>query len=157
MLAKRRLEEEEERYSTGGVPVPSDIPASTALLQAMLARQRAEAQDADSYQMSDRSSSAIAQAMQARRAAEARGQDENYGAAGFPAHPVRTSSAVAQAMRARQRAEDGHSGSAAVMQVMQARQRAQESLQNPAPTGPSPLILAMLARQQAQNEFDDGY
>lgn len=75
-----------------------------------------------------------------------------------------TPSALAQAMQARQRADeygdaDGLPSpvSSVMMQVMQARQRAEEAPQNPAPAGSSALIQAMLARQQAQNEYDDGY
>ncbi|KAG8015126.1 Transmembrane channel-like protein 5 [Nibea albiflora] len=127
LLARQRIEDEEERHRAGGVPVPSDISNSSALAQAMLARQRAEDQDEDSYQMSDRHSSSsfgLTYAMQARQVAE---RDENYGIVSV------------------------------MMQVMQARQRAEELPQNPAPAGSSALIQAMLARQQAQNEYDDGY
>ncbi|KAM9363076.1 transmembrane channel-like protein 5 [Symphorus nematophorus] len=167
LLARQRLEEvgEEERRSDGGVPVPSDISTSTsnssALVLAMLARQRAEDQDEDLYQTPDQHSSpssALTQTMQARQAAQDQERDEHYSTAGF------SSSAVTQAMQARQRAEmDGaddadelpSSVSSVMMQVMQARQRAEEPSQNPA--GSSALIQAMLARQQAQNEYDDGY
>ncbi|XP_071361332.1 transmembrane channel-like protein 5 [Trachinotus anak] len=176
LLARQRLEEEEERRSTGGVLVPSDISTSSAMMQAMLARQRAEDQDEDLYQMPDKhlsSSSALTQALQARQMAD--GQDEYYSTAGFSENPASRSSAVIQAMQARQRAEeDGaddtddppSSVSSVMMQVMQARQRAEEEdriqwvpaqLQNQAPSGSSALIQAMLARVLAQNEYDDGY
>lgn len=153
LLAQQDFEEEEERSSTGGVPVPADIPTSSALVQAMLARQRAEDGETDTHPPS---SNAIAQAMQARQAALTRGGDGEHSAAGFPGD---MSSAVTQAMRARRTAEDGlsFSGSDVMTQVMQARWGAGESLQNSAPPGPSALIQAMLARQQAQDEYDDGY
>lgn len=157
LLPQQTFEEEEERSSPGGVPVPVGNPTSSALLQAMLARQRAEDGQAVARQVPDThplSSNAIAQAMQARQAAL--DWDSNYGAAGFPGN---TSSAVAQAMQARRTAEDSpsSSGSDVMAQVMQARWAAGESLQNSAPPGPSALIQAMLARQQAQDEYDDGY
>lgn len=149
LLAQPMFEEEER---AAGMPVPVDNPTSSALLQAMLARQRAEVLQVPETHPS--SSNTIAQAMQARQAALAREGD--YSAAGFPGN---TSSAVAQAMRARQTAEDGlsSSGSDVMAQVMQARWAAKESLQNSAPAEPSALIQAMLARQQAHNEYDDGY
>ncbi|XP_056891021.1 transmembrane channel-like protein 5 [Takifugu flavidus] len=158
LLAKQMFEEE-ERSSSGGVPVPADIPTSSALLQAMLARQRAEDGEFEVHRMPDMhlsSSSAVAQAMQARQASLTRESDQDYSGTGFFGD---TSSAVVQAMRARQTAEDSlsYSGSDVMTQVMQARQRAEESLQDSAPAGPSALIQAMLARQQAQNEYDDGY
>ncbi|KAJ4945152.1 hypothetical protein JOQ06_013688 [Pogonophryne albipinna] len=148
LLARQQLEkEEEERLSTGGVPVPSDISSSSsALIQAMQARQRAEGQE----------------------------RNEHY-STGYYESPTNTSSAVTQAMQARQRAQvEGtddasdptSSVSSVMMQVMQARQRAEEEdrpqwvpapPQIPAPAGSSALIQAMLARQQAQNEYDDGY
>ena len=163
LLARQQLEEEEERRSSGGVPVPSDISTSSALIQAMLARQRADDQDEDKHLSS---SGALAQAVQARQRAEGQERDEYYNA-GFSENP----SAVTQAMQARQRAEEDRddlpsSVSSVMMQVMQARQRAEEEdrtqwvpapPQNPAPAGSSALIQAMLARQQAQNEYDDGY
>ncbi|XP_041790087.1 transmembrane channel-like protein 5 [Chelmon rostratus] len=133
LIARQRLEEEEERYSAGGVPVPSDITTSSALVQAMLARQRAEDQDEDLYHMDDPSpSSALALAMQARQVAQVRDRGDNYSTGGFSENPVNTPSAVTLAMQARQRAEEP-------------------------PQNPSALIQAMLARQQAQNEYDDGY
>lgn len=162
-LLAQTFEEKEERSSTGGVPVPADILTSNALLQAMLARQRAEDGEADAgkpTQVLDThpssSSNAITLAMQARQAALTREQDGEHSVVGFPSH---TSSAVAQAMQARRTAEDGlaSSGSDVMAQVMQARWGAGESPQNSAPTGPSALIQAMLARQQAQDEYDDGY
>ncbi|KAA8595221.1 hypothetical protein FQN60_012356 [Etheostoma spectabile] len=167
-LLVHQLLEEEERRDTGGVPVPADISTSSALIQAMLARQRAYDQDGDEHLSS---SSALSQAMQARQRAEGQEMDEYY-TTGFSENPINTSSAVAQAMQARQRAEeDGaddlpSSVSSVMMQVMQARQIAEEEdrpewvpapTQNPSPAGSSALIQAMLARQQAQNEYDDGY
>ncbi|XP_037620264.1 transmembrane channel-like protein 5 [Sebastes umbrosus] len=169
LLTRQQLEEDEERRSAGGVPIPSNISTSSALIQAMLARQRADDQDEDKS-----SSGALAQAVHARQRAEGQETDEYY-STGFFENPVNTSSAVAQAMQARHRAEeDGpddardlpSSVSGVMMQVMQARQRAEEEdrpqwvpapPQNPAPAGSSALIQAMLARQQAQNEYDDGY
>ncbi|KAL7404148.1 hypothetical protein ABVT39_010516 [Epinephelus coioides] len=166
LLARQQLEEEEERRS--GVPVPSDISTSSSVIQAMWARQRAEDQDGDKS-----SSSALAQAMQARQRAEGQESDDYY-STGFFENPLNTSSAVTRAMQARHRAEDviddardqPSSVSSVMMQVMQARQRAEAEdrtqmvpppPQNPAPAGSSALIQAMLARQQAQNEYDDGY
>ncbi|XP_029293700.1 transmembrane channel-like protein 5 [Cottoperca gobio] len=143
LLARQQLEEEEERRGVGGVP---DISTSSALAQAVQARQRAEGQERDEYYRT-----------------------------GFSENPVNTSSALTQAMQARRRVEeDGaddaqdlpSSVSSVMMQVMQARQRAEEvdrshrvpaHPQNLAPAGSSALIQAMLARQQAQNEYDDGY
>lgn len=159
LLAQQTFEEEEERSSTDGVPVPADIRTSSALIQAMLARQRAEDGEIDVHQVPDThdsSSSAIAQAMKARQDALTLERDGGHSATGFPSDP---SSAVAQAMRARQTAEDGlsSSGSDVMTKVMQAKWGAGESLQNPVPTQPSALIQAMLARQKAQNEYDDGY
>ncbi|XP_054459565.1 transmembrane channel-like protein 5 [Anoplopoma fimbria] len=171
LLARQQLEQDEERRSTGGVPVPSDISTSNALIQAMLARQRAEDQDEDKH---SQSSSALAQAMKARERADGQERDEYY-STGFSEGPIDTSSAVKQAMQARQRAEEDRgddandlpsSVSSVMMQVMQAGQRAEEEdrpqwvpapPQNSAPAGSSALIQAMLARQQAQNEYDDGY
>lgn len=150
LLAQQTFEEEEEeeRSSTDG----ADNRAPSALIQAMLARQRAEDEESvpDTHPSS---SSAIVQAMLARQATLSRERDGKYSAAGFPGD---TSSAVAQAMRARQTAEDDLS-SDVMPQVMQARRLAEESLQNSAPAEPSALIQAMLARQQAQDEYDDGY
>ncbi|XP_019939528.2 transmembrane channel-like protein 5 [Paralichthys olivaceus] len=144
LLARQRLEEEEERWSNGGVLVPSDMSTSSAQMQAMLARQRADDLVEDVYQMSDKhhsSSNALAQALQARQRVEGQERDEYYGAAGFSENTGDPTSPVSSVM----------------MQVMQARQRAEEEEQNPVPSGSSALIQAMLARQQAQNEFDDGY
>lgn len=158
-LAKQIFEEEVEQSSAGGVPVPADIPTSSALLQAMLARQRAEGREAEVPPMPGThlsSSSIIAQAMQARRATLSQELHHDYSGAGFPGD---TSSADTQGMQVRWTAEDGlsYSGSDVMLQVMQARQRAEENLQDSAPAEPSTLIQAMLARQQAQNEYDDGY
>lgn len=157
LLAQRSLEEEEEGYRAGGVPVPSDISTSSALVQAMVSRQRVEEQDADLHQMSP--PSALVQAMQARQAARSEEDDGYHRTAG----PVNASGAMAQAMLARRRAQeygadDAESMSSSVSAVMmQVMQRAEEPHQNAAPAGSSALIQAMLARQQAQNEYDDGY
>lgn len=108
-------------------------------------------------------SSALVQAMQARQAAQSEEGDGYHRTAGLSEGPVNVSGAMAQAMLARRRAEEygpdgaesmSSSVSAVMMQVMQ---RAEEPRQNEAPTGSSALIQAMLARQQAQNEYDDGY
>ena len=58
--------------------------------------------------------------------------------------------------------EDGSSASGVMMQVMEARRRAEEggglrATERSGPGSSSALIQAMLARQQAQNEYDDGY
>lgn len=161
LLAQRSLEEAEEGYRAGGVPVPSDISTSSALVQAMASRQRAEEQDADFYQTSP--PSALVQAMRARQAARPEEDDGYHGSAGLSEDAVNASGAMAQAMLARRRAEEygpadvesmSSSVSAVMMQVMQ---RAEEPHQNAAPAGSNALIQAMLARQQAQNEYDDGY
>ncbi|XP_029910927.1 transmembrane channel-like protein 5 [Myripristis murdjan] len=125
------------------------------------------------------SSSALEQAMQARQRAEVQERDQYSQAADFTDNPLSSSSssAVLQVMQARQSAEGYYrqadntdnlasSMSSVMMKVMQARQRAEEeesvyrvpaAPQNPAPPVSSALIQAMLARQQAQNEYDDGY
>ncbi|XP_008281098.1 transmembrane channel-like protein 5 [Stegastes partitus] len=166
LLARQQFEGEERR-NAGGVPVPSDISTSSAVMQAMVARQRAEREQDDLYHMPDEYSSpdsALAQAFAARQRAKAQESDEDNG-----------SSAVMQAMQARQRAEADRGldtgdlpfpVSNVMIQVMQARQRAEEEdriqwvpapSQNTAPPGSSALIQAMLARREAQNEYDDGY
>lgn len=176
LLARQQLEEEEQRRSLCGVSVPSDISTSSAMTQALLARQRAERLNEDVYQMSkDHPSSPnpLDQAMAARQRAQNEEQDDYWSTTDFnETNPVNRSDAVTQAMEARVRAEDGNDDppdpsspvSSVMFQVMQARQRADEEersqwtpapLQNPA--GSSALIQAMLARQQAQNEYDDGY
>ncbi|KAF7662679.1 hypothetical protein LDENG_00229560 [Lucifuga dentata] len=176
LLARQRIEEQQERLSSDGVPVPSDISVSStssALMQAMLAHQRAEEHDGDLYRMhfpsEHPSSNAITAHLQpsvwqARQRAEDQERDEYYRTPGFSENPVHSSRSSA-----RQRAENDElpsSVSNVMMQVMQARQRAEEEdsnhwlpapPQNPAPSGSSALIQAMLARQQAQNEYDDGY
>ncbi|XP_039860530.1 transmembrane channel-like protein 5 isoform X1 [Simochromis diagramma] len=169
LLARQQLEEEEKRYSIGGVPVPSEMSNSSPLMQAMLARQLADQENEDQYPMHDEnpsSSSTLAQAMAARNRVE--DEDNNQ------YDIFNRSSTVTQAMQARRRAEDTeddmgdlpHPVSNVMMQVMQARQQAQEDdriqwmtapPQNPGPSGSSALIQAMLARQAAQNEYDDGY
>lgn len=133
LLARQRVEEEDDRSSTSALVVPPDISASSALVQAMLARQRADAQDRGLYQMLDKqasSSSTPVQAMDPRQVAQ-------YGATSTDDLPS--------------------SVSGVMMQVKQAWQRTEEHPQIPAPAGSSALIQAMLARQQAQNEYDDGY
>lgn len=137
----------------------------------MLARQRAEDPDEDLYQMRDNRTSSFTSRTPSMQARE---RDEYYSTTVFSEIPVNRSSALTQAMQARQRAEDRagdaddlpSSVSGVMMQVMQAREKAEEedriqwvpaSPQNPAPSGSSALIQAMLARQQAQNEYDDGY
>ncbi|XP_026214685.1 transmembrane channel-like protein 5 [Anabas testudineus] len=177
LLARQQLEEQGERCDRGGVPVPADISTSSALIQAMLARQRAEDLDEDFYHMRDNHTSSFttpAPAMQAGERAKVPERDEYYSTTEFSETPVNRSSALTQALQARQRAEDRaddtddlpSSVSGVMMQVMQARERAEAedaiqwvpaSPQNPAPPGSSALIQAMLARQQAQNEYDDGY
>lgn len=158
LLAHGSLQEEEGGYRAGGVPVPSDISTSSALLQAMVSRQRAEEQDADFYQTSPASA-----LVQARQAAQSEEGDGYHGSAGLSEGPVNASGAMAQAMLARRRAEeygvdDAESMSSSVSAVMmQVMRRAEEPRQNAAPAGSSALIQAMLARQQAQNEYDDGY
>ncbi|KAM7009674.1 transmembrane channel-like protein 5 [Tautogolabrus adspersus] len=147
ILTRQRLKEGEDGHSSGGVPVPSDISSSSSLVQVMLARQRAEATESDEY----------------------------YRRTGFSGNHINTPGAVTQALQARHRAEEygtdeaddlPSSVSSVMMQVMQARQRAEEEdrfqggsapRQTAAPAGSSALIQAMLARQQAQNEYDDGY
>ncbi|XP_029364795.1 transmembrane channel-like protein 5 [Echeneis naucrates] len=144
LLARQQVEEEEARWSAGGVPVPSDISTSSALIQAMSALQRLEDQDDDLYSIPDKHPSpsiALIQAMQARQRAD--GQDDYYRT---DEPPSSMSSAVMQAMQARQRAEEG-----------EGIQWVPAAPQNPDPSAPSALIQAMLARQQAQNEYDDGY
>ncbi|KAK5609532.1 hypothetical protein CRENBAI_006354 [Crenichthys baileyi] len=172
VLLARQQVEEEERRSASGVPVPSDISTSDAMMQAMLARQKAERQDEKFYEIPNEhppSLDAVALSMAARQRAEE--EDEYWSITDFnQSNPVNRFG-----MQARQRAEgnredepnDALSPVSSVMtQVMQARQRAEEEErgqstrapgQNPAPSGSSALIQAMLARQQAQNEYDDGY
>ena len=114
------------------------------------------------------------QAMLARQRADGEESTENYSTKDFSKNPANRASAVTQAMQARLRAEDKPDDSfdlsspvsSVMTQVMQARQRAEQedriqrgsaSPENPAPPGSSALIQAMLARQQVQNEYDDGY
>lgn len=119
-------------------------------------------------------SSALVQALLAQRTLEEE-KEGGYRAGGGPtpsdiftpsALIQQTSAppgALAQALLARRRAEQNDydddmeslSSSAVMRRVMQ---RAEEPRQGVAPAGgSSALIQAMLARQQAQNEFDDGY
>nr|XP_054599942.1 transmembrane channel-like protein 5 isoform X2 [Nothobranchius furzeri] len=163
LLARQQLEEEDRR-SASGVSVPSDISTSGALMQAMVARHRAERQTPEEHSSSP---SPLEQAMAARQKA----QDEYWTVTdaddiNSPNRPPVT--------HARLREEEGQDGSSnpsspassVVIQVMQARQRAEEEeriqwapapVQNSASPSSSALIQAMLARQQAQNEYDDGY
>lgn len=161
LLARQTLEEEEERGRSGGGPAPPG-----ALMQAMLARQRADWETGDSHQAPGRLASSFdgsTHATAAARGSEGRGRDDYYSAG--------TSGALSLALQARQRAEDEADDlpstvSGVMMQVMRARQRAEEEERsqwvptrprNQDPSGSSALIQAMLARQQAQNEYDDGY
>ncbi|XP_041840081.1 transmembrane channel-like protein 5 [Melanotaenia boesemani] len=175
LLARQQFEEEEERFSISGVPGPSDISTSSALMQAMLARQRAERENEEFHQRPEEhplSHSAFAQAMAARQSAEGEERNEYYSTTNFSEN---RSSAVTQAMQARLKAEkDGENDSydlpspvsSTVIQVMEARRKAEQEdgiqwvsapSQTQAPPQSSALIQAMLARQQAQNEYDDGY
>lgn len=128
LLAQRTLEEEKEGgYRAGGGPTPSDIFPPSALIQAMLSRQSIEEQEAD-LQRTSAPPGALAQALLARRRAEQSDYDDDM---------------------------ESSSSSAVMRRVMQ---RAEEPREGVAPAGgSSALIQAMLARQQAQNEFDDGY
>ncbi|XP_068607057.1 transmembrane channel-like protein 5 [Brachionichthys hirsutus] len=134
LIARQRLEDA-ERLGSGGLPGP-DISTSGALVE------------------QTSSSSALLQAMRARQEAQIQEWDGNNSTAGFPENPT---DGLARAMQARQRAEEYGEGSlpSSVSGVMmQVRQGTQEPPQNP---GSSALIQAMLARQEAQNEYDDGY
>ncbi|XP_055773575.1 transmembrane channel-like protein 5 [Salvelinus fontinalis] len=155
LIARQRLEQENgDSSSSFGVPMPSGHSVSTtssAMMQAMLARQYAEDQDVASYRgvpfpadQTPASSSALIQAMQARQRAESQNEDEFYRAPVQSQNPVNAlPSAMIQVMQARQRAESEQeedefyrapvhsehpvsSTSSAMMQVMQARQRAEE-------------------------------
>ncbi|XP_045547112.1 transmembrane channel-like protein 5 isoform X2 [Salmo salar] len=154
LLARQRLEQEHGDSSSFGVPMPSGHSVSTtssALMQAMLARQYAEDQDVASYRgvpfpadPAPASSSALIQAMQARQRAESQNEDEFYRAPVQSQNPVNAlPSAMIQVMQARQRVESEQeedefyrapvhsehpvsSTSSAMMQVMQARLRAEE-------------------------------
>ncbi|XP_069560971.1 transmembrane channel-like protein 5 [Brachyistius frenatus] len=174
LLARQQLEDENERRSSGGVPVPADISTSSALMQAMLARQRADRHHEDSYQMPDRHLSSPVEASAARPTAwEGRRRDERDSAQAFSENPASSSRAVTQAMQARHSAQEDWGDdaedlrsplSSVMMQVMQRAAEEEDGIQrvpvppqNPAHPGSSALIQAMLARQQAQNEYDDGY
>ncbi|XP_038835270.1 transmembrane channel-like protein 5 [Salvelinus namaycush] len=155
LIARQRLEQENgDSSSSFGVPMPSGHSVSTtssAMMQAMLARQYAEDQDVASYRgvpfpadQTPASSSALIQAMQARQRAESQNEDEFYRAPVQSQNPVNAlPSAMIQVMQARQRAESEQeedefyrapihsehpvsSTSSAMIQVMQARQRAEE-------------------------------
>ncbi|XP_061578825.1 transmembrane channel-like protein 5 [Cololabis saira] len=178
LLARQHAEEEEVPHRTGGASVPSGISTSSALKQAMLAREEAQRQEEDLYQKPNyhpSSFNALPQAMAARQRAEDEEIDEYSSATGFYENPLNKSSAVTQAMQARLQAEEDEEDdsydhpspvSDVMIQVMQARQRAEEEDRrewvpapppNPLPSSSNALIQAMLARQQAQNEYDDGY
>uniref|UniRef100_A0A8C7I2J4 Transmembrane channel-like protein n=1 Tax=Oncorhynchus kisutch TaxID=8019 RepID=A0A8C7I2J4_ONCKI len=155
LIARQRLEQENgDSSSSFGVPMPSGHSVSTtssAMMQAMLARQYAEDQDVASYRgvpfpadQTPAPSSALIQAMQARQRAESQNEDEFYRAPVQSQNPVNAlPSAMIQVMQARQREESEQeedefyrapvhsehpvsSTSSAMMQVMQARQRAEE-------------------------------
>ncbi|CAL8330196.1 unnamed protein product [Lota lota] len=132
------------------VPVPSDI--STSFQRIPIASDRQSSSDAPIL------------AMQGRQRAEV----HNYSTSSTLANPL------VQVMQARQEhdrpsdgMDDGSSSmSGIMMQVMEARKRADEgdgmqarppATESSVPTTSSALIQAMLARQQAQNEYDDGY
>ncbi|MEQ2184654.1 hypothetical protein GOODEAATRI_010268 [Goodea atripinnis] len=171
LLARQQLEEEERR-SASGVAVPSDISTSDAMMQAMLARQKAERQDENFYKIPNEhppSLDAVALSMAARQRAEE--EDEYWSMTDFnQSNPVNRFGMQARERAGGNREDDPNDAlspvSSVMIQVMQARQRAEEEErsqstrvpgQNPAPSGSSALIQAMLARQQAQNEYDDGY
>ncbi|KAK0146109.1 Transmembrane channel-like protein 5 [Merluccius polli] len=132
------------------VPVPSDIStsyqripiasdrqsSSDALTLAMQARQRAEVQD---YRTPSTLASPLVQVMQAR-------QDYGRQADAMDDSSSSMSNIMMQVMEARMRAEEGYG--------VQGRPVATESS---VPARSSALIQAMLARQQSQNEYDDGY
>ncbi|XP_029595030.1 transmembrane channel-like protein 5 isoform X2 [Salmo trutta] len=160
MMLARQYAEDQDVASYRGVPFPADpAPASSsALIQAMQARQRAESQNEDEFYRAPVQSqnpvnvlpSAMIQVMQARQRAESeQEEDEFYRVPVHSEHPV-------------------SSTSSAMMQVMQARQRAEEeesefywapaSSQHPDASGTgSALIQAMLARQQVEEEYGDRY
>ncbi|XP_026159996.1 transmembrane channel-like protein 5 isoform X2 [Mastacembelus armatus] len=156
LLNRQRLEEE-ERHGASGVLIPSDISTSSALLQAMLARQRAEDQGEGSYSMPDNypsSFSTFSQDMQARQRAMGQEREEDYNTAFSTNQAEEDTTEIADDLQS--------SVSGVRMQVMQAEEEDRfqwypASPQDPAPSGSSALIQAMLARQQAQNEYDDGY
>lgn len=157
-------------------PHPDDFSStsssnSNAMVQVLFARQRAEAEEREQrrHTISEQgtqqsSSSALALAMQAKQRAETQTREEYYSRAGFTENHMNYRHATEQ-----QEENSPDSVNSVMMQVMQARQRAEEEEeeelkqmqwapavpQNPAPS--SALIQAMLARQQAQNEYDDGY
>ncbi|XP_052361061.1 transmembrane channel-like protein 5 [Oncorhynchus keta] len=117
LIARQRLEQENgDSSSSFGVPMPSGHSVSTtssAIMQAMLARQYAEDQDVASYRgvpfpadQTPAPSSALIQAMQARQRAESQNEDEFYRAPVQSQNPVNAlPSAMIQVMQARQRAE----------------------------------------------------
>ncbi|XP_072319562.1 transmembrane channel-like protein 5 [Eucyclogobius newberryi] len=157
LLARQRAEEEEQRERARGLPVPVE---STNLTQGIFTHPLSDQNDL--YDTNGGPSSALAQAMQARQRAESR--EEYYSRAGFTENHVNYRHGAEE-----QQENSPTSVNSVMMQVMQARQRAEEeeeeelkrmqrvpaAPQNPAPS--SALIQAMLARQQAQNEYDDGY
>lgn len=168
LLARQRLEEEEERHRVREVPVPLE---SSDLTQFIKSHHPSNQGASDMYGTDDKqqsSSGALALAMQARQRAESQTREEYYSRAGFTENHVNY-------IHRPEEEEDTSPGSvnSVMMQVMQARQRAEQEEEeevkrmqwapapapapahNPAPS--SALIQAMLARQQAQNEYDDGY
>ncbi|XP_061625739.1 transmembrane channel-like protein 5 isoform X1 [Phyllopteryx taeniolatus] len=171
-LIVRQQLEQEERCLPSGMPLPSDISTSEAVVQTMKTCQRAEEYVEELYPMR-RSSFTLG--MPARHVGEHDGRDVYYSTAEFPDNVHDGAMAVIQARQARQKQDDDAAQqiddlpspfSNAMTLVMQARQRAErdEGLhwgsappQKPPPASSSALIQAMLARQQAQNEYDDGY
>lgn len=173
LLGRRRLGEEEERCNADEVPVPSDIPSSHAWIQTMTARQRGEEQDL--YRMPGKHQFSFTQNLQATQMSQDHARHEYHSTLVLSENSVNRSGTEIQAVQSRQRAVDDAavstgdlplSASTVLMQVMQVRQREVEQDRSrwPSPNPPNStflssggLIQAMLARQQAQNEFDDGY
>ncbi|CAL8332460.1 unnamed protein product [Merluccius merluccius] len=116
------------------IPIASDRQSSSNALA--LARQRAEVQD---YRTPSTLASPLVQVMQARQDYERQADAMDDGSSSM-------SNIMMQVMEARMRAEEGYG--------VQGRPVATESS---VPARSSALIQAMLARQQSQNEYDDGY
>ncbi|XP_056136754.1 transmembrane channel-like protein 5 [Lampris incognitus] len=176
LLSREQLEEQAERGGSSGGPVPSDILISSTLKTAMLARQRAEEEERSFQRIPfpsnpTPSTDTLDQAMQARQRVAGHDMGDYWRTSVFSESPLNShsSSAMVQVMQERQRAvEDYHgqddstenvaySTSSIMMQVMEARQRAEEEEGVHSLPRSNALIQAMLARQQAQNEYDDGY
>lgn len=172
---KRNLKQKKQKRRSDERPSGGQSN-SNAMVQALLARQqleeearqRADRQRGDTFQPPHQHTSSFGAFTHATRGSDGHEVDEYYATAVYSERSV---SAFSQAMDARQRAEEEEDDlpstvSEVMMQVMQARQRAEEEESgrwvparplNPAPSGSSALIQAMLARQQVQNEYDDGY